>query len=287
MAFQPIVDVDSERVFAYEALVRGPQADSAASVMRQVNESNRYAFDQSCRVKAIGLAAHLGLAQTGARLCINFMPQAVYSPVACIQLTLKTARSCDFPCDHLVFEFVESEQTLDTAHVRRIIAEYRKQGFQIALDDFGAGYSGLNLLAELPPDIVKLDMALTRNLHQRPTARAIVESVVKLAGTLGCQVIAEGIETTDELKAVRDCGISLVQGYLLAKPAFEALPSFTLPKQSAHLPQLAALPAQQPAIAARQSSPARNRFASGLQVLRDAAEMFVPSNPRSRETPIR
>ncbi len=229
MAFQPIVDVSAERVFAYEALVRGTNNESAYSILSQVNEQNRYSFDQSCRVRALTLASRLGLAQTGARLSINFMPGAVYSPAACIQLTLKTARDLNFPLERLVFEITEGEEVNDPQHLQRIADEYRRHGFQVALDDFGAGYSNLNLLADLPTDILKLDMALTRNLHQRSAARHIVQSMVDLCGRLGIAVIAEGIETVDEFQAVRDCGITLMQGYLLAKPMFEALPAFTIP----------------------------------------------------------
>jgi EAL domain-containing protein (putative c-di-GMP-specific phosphodiesterase class I) len=85
------------------------------------------------------------------------------------------------------------------------------------------------LLADFPTDIIKLDMDLTRNLPQRPTALAIVKLMVELARTLGSQLIAEGIETVDEYNALRRCGIHLMQGFLFAKPAFQALPSFTLP----------------------------------------------------------
>jgi EAL domain-containing protein (putative c-di-GMP-specific phosphodiesterase class I) len=230
MAFQPILNTDTETLYAYEALVRGPKGESAASVINQVTEANRYSFDQSCRVQAITHASRLGLVDTGAMLSINFMPGAVYSPVACIQLTLRTARECNFPSNRLIFEFTESEKVAEPAHLRNIIAEYRRQGFRIALDDFGAGYSGLNLLAELPPDIIKLDMELTRNLDRRPAARCIVNSVVRLAASLGSDLVAEGVETLDEFAALRDCGISLMQGYLFAKPAFEALPSSNFPE---------------------------------------------------------
>jgi EAL domain-containing protein (putative c-di-GMP-specific phosphodiesterase class I) len=99
----------------------------------------------------------------------------------------------------------------------------------MALDDFGAGYCGMTLLADLPTDIVKLDMDLTRNLHQRPPALAIVQAMIGLSRTLGFEIVAEGIETIEEYAAVRACGIRLIQGYLLAKPAFEALPGFSLP----------------------------------------------------------
>jgi EAL domain-containing protein (putative c-di-GMP-specific phosphodiesterase class I) len=229
MAFQPIVDVDTGRVFAYEALVRGARGESAGSILGQVTKANRYAFDQGCRVKAISLAAQLGLASTGAHLSINFMPGAVYSPAACIQLTLSTAREVGFPCDQIIFEITEAEEVVDRAHIRGIVEDYRQRGFKVALDDFGAGYCGLNLLADFPADVIKLDMDLTRNLPQRPAALAIVKLMVELARTLGSQLIAEGIETVDEYNALRRCGIHLMQGYLFAKPALEALPRFTLP----------------------------------------------------------
>jgi len=229
MAFQPIVDLDSGAIFAYEALVRGNEGQGAGSILSRITDENRYAFDQNCRVRAITLAAQLGLPSTGAHLSINFMPGAVYSPVACIQLTLKTAESVGFPLDRIIFELTEDEKVVDRAHLRAIVSEYRRHGFKIAIDDFGAGHSGLNLLADLPADIIKLDMDLIRELPTRPRARQITRHLVELATSLGAKVIAEGIETLDELLAIRDSGVSAVQGYLLAKPAFESLPDITLP----------------------------------------------------------
>ena len=231
MAFQPIVDVENNKVFAYEALVRGLEGESAWSILSQVNEENRYAFDQQCRVKAITLASELGIVATGAKLSINFMPGAVYSPAACIQLTLNTAFLLSFPVHRLIFEVTEAEEVKDRQHLVNIAAEYHKHGFRMALDDFGAGYAGLNLLADLNADILKLDMDLTRNLHKRPVATTIVRSMVALCAQLNIDVIAEGIESIDEYNAVQDSGIHLIQGYLLARPGFEALPGFRLPTQ--------------------------------------------------------
>jgi len=229
MAFQPIGNVRTGKIFAYEALVRGPAGESAASVLGKVTEANRYAFDQNCRVHAITLASQLGLVETGARLSINFMPGAIYSPAACIRLTLTTAERLGFPCDRLLFEITEAEEVRDRAHLAAIVAEYRRHGFHIALDDFGAGYCGLNLLADLSTEVVKLDMELTRNLHKRPAAQLIVKAMVQLGEQMGSDIIAEGIETIEEYAALCNCGIFLMQGYLFAKPAFEALPCFTLP----------------------------------------------------------
>jgi EAL domain-containing protein (putative c-di-GMP-specific phosphodiesterase class I) len=224
MAFQPIMDIETGAPFAYEALVRGPQGQGAFSVLEQVTPENRYAFDQQCRVKAIQAAAAAGLLDTQAKLSINFLPNAVYEPKACIQLTLKTAAALDFPTDRLIFEFTENEQMVDTDHVSNIVASYKKMGFATALDDFGAGHAGLNLLAKFQPDIIKLDMELIRSLDASLPRRIIIDAVVKMCATLDVTVIAEGIETDAELDALRAMGVRYIQGYLFAKPAFEALP---------------------------------------------------------------
>ena len=224
MAFQPIVDVRSGRPFAFEALVRGTDGASAMSVLGRVTPENRYAFDQRCRVKAIEGAVTAGILETGAKLSINFLPNAVYSPMACIQLTLKTADAVGFPTDRLIFEFTENEEMTDPEHVAHIVDSYKKMGFGTALDDFGAGHAGLNLLARFQPDIIKLDMELIRGLDSSLPRRLIIDGVVKMCETLGITVIAEGIETWGEYDALKALGVRYIQGYLLARPGFESLP---------------------------------------------------------------
>jgi EAL domain-containing protein (putative c-di-GMP-specific phosphodiesterase class I) len=228
MAFQPIVDLRNRTVFAYEALVRGTGGEGAASVLEAVTPETRYAFDQGCRVKAIGLAAELGLARAGALLSINFLPNAVYDPAACIRLTLATARRTGFPLDRILFEFTESER-VEHAHLGRIITAYRALGFKTAIDDFGAGYSGLSLLAKFQPDIVKLDMELVRDIDTDRVKRLLVSGMVQVCAEIGVQVLAEGIETPDEHRALLDLGVVLQQGYLFAKPGFEMLPEVAWP----------------------------------------------------------
>lgn len=224
MAFQPIVDVVEGVPFAYEALVRGPSGESAHSVLSRVSDANRYAFDQRCRVKAIETAAKAGLIENGARLSINFLPNAVYSPAACIQLTLKTAHATQFPTSRLIFEFTENEEMSDPSHVANIIATYRRMGFGTALDDFGAGHAGLNLLARFQPDIIKLDMELIRGIDASLPRRMIVDALMRMCTALNITVIAEGIETAGELDALRAIGVRYIQGFYFARPAFEALP---------------------------------------------------------------
>lgn len=225
MAFQPILDLETGEPFAFEALVRGTAGEGAAEVLAKVTADNRYAFDQQCRVKAIETAVRAGILETPARLSINFLPNAVYSPKACIQLTLKTAAAVGLPTDRLIFEFTEQEEMADPSHVANIVCTYQAMGFGTALDDFGAGHAGLGLLARFQPDILKLDMELVRGIEASLPRRVIVEGVVRMAEALGIAVIAEGIETEAELAALRGLGIRYVQGYLIARPAFEALPA--------------------------------------------------------------
>lgn len=225
MAFQPIMDLRTHRPWAYEALVRGVNGESAGSILNKVNEGNRYRFDQACRVKAIELAAGLGLLEIpDCRLSINFLPNAVYRAETCIRATLEAARSCNFPAQRLMFEVTEGERVEDPAHLKSIFAEYERQGFTTAIDDFGSGYSGLNLLATFQPNVLKVDMALTRGIDQDPVRSAIVEGVVLVAGRLGITLVAEGIETEGERDTLLALGIALQQGYLFARPAVEALP---------------------------------------------------------------
>ncbi len=219
-AYQPIVNVATRVVFAHEALVRGPNGESAYSVLAQVNDENRYAFDQACRVKAVKTAAELGMQEL---LSINFLPNAVYQPEACIRTTLEAARKYNFPTENIIFEVTEGEKVLDRQHLVNIFSAYRRMGFRTAIDDFGAGYAGLNLLAEYQPHIIKIDMDLVRDIDHIQAKQAIMEGVVLICKKLGVEVLAEGIETKAERDFLLSAGINLMQGYLFCKPAFKAL----------------------------------------------------------------
>ncbi|NBC23570.1 MAG: EAL domain-containing protein [Gammaproteobacteria bacterium] len=220
MAYQPIVDLDARRIFAHEALVRGVDGAGAGAILSQVDEGNRYRFDQLCRVKAVRLAAKLGI---DTRLSINFLPNAVYDPENCIRTTIAAAEAAGMPFENIVFEITEVEQVRDHDHLRRIFETYKRYGFGTAIDDFGAGYSGLGLLTEFHPDYLKLDMKLIRDIDTAPAKQAIVRGIVATALEMGIEVIAEGIEREGEIGFLRDQGIRLFQGYFFARPAFESL----------------------------------------------------------------
>lgn len=221
MAFQPIINARTLTTFGYEALVRGLNNESAYSIISRVNDDNRYVFDQLCRVKAIALASKLGL---DSMLSINFLPNAIYKPERCIRTTLEAAKQYNFPTDKIMFEFTEVEKIEDTAHVKRIVEYYQSLGFQTAIDDFGSGYAGLNLLADFQTDIIKLDMELIRNINSNTVRQAIVRNCLLMFEDLNITPVAEGIETYEEYVWLKNAGVELMQGYYFAKPGFEKLP---------------------------------------------------------------
>ena len=220
-AFQPIVDVSAKAVFACEALVRGAHGESAHSVLSQIDDAKKYQFDQHCRQVAIASAAALGL---DAFLSINFMPNAVYRPEVCIRSTLDAAQKHGFPIEKIIFETVEGEHLADRSHLVEIFRVYKKFGFLTAIDDFGAGYSGLALLVDFQPDIIKLDMELLRGIDHDSVRQRIVRGVISICDDLGIRVVAEGIETKGERDFFVAHGVSLMQGYFFAKPGFKSIP---------------------------------------------------------------
>ena len=225
-AFQPIVQAISGEVVSYEALIRGPQGESAHSVLNQVPREALHGFDAHGREVAIALAARLGIRT---QLNLNFLPQSLFSQRDFLTPMLEAACESGLPIDRLVLEVTEGEVIDDVARFAGLIKRYRAQGLKLAIDDFGAGYCGLNLLAEFQPDILKLDMALLRGIECSGPRQAIVRAILSACTDLGIDAIAEGVETVDEFSWLADEGVTLFQGYLFGQPGFEVLPAVTVP----------------------------------------------------------
>jgi len=229
--FQPIVQAkDTSQIFAQEALLRGIDADGSLVYPGQILELARdgdllFQLDLAARQSAIREATYH---QIKDKLFINFIPTAIYDPAFCLRSTINAIDEANIPHENVIFEVVESEQSPDVSHLKTILNFYRNAGFRVALDDLGAGYSSLNLIHQLRPDFVKLDMELTRNVHRDPYKALIAEKLLEIAHRLDIPTIAEGIESVEELHWVRDCGATFVQGYLIGKPA--AVPVTTTPR---------------------------------------------------------
>jgi EAL domain-containing protein (putative c-di-GMP-specific phosphodiesterase class I) len=228
-AFQPIVDTVARELFSYEALIRGPANEPAFRVLEQVPGDLQHQFDQDSRIQAIILATRIGLK---CNLNLNFLPRSLELCADAIGSTCKAAADNFLPIERIILEVTEGEVIHDHTHFAALLNEYRGMGIKLAIDDFGAGYSGLNLLAEFQPDFVKIDMNLVRGIEKHGPRQAIVRGIAQVCGDLGIDVIAEGVETRQEFRWFEDHGIRLFQGYLFAKPAFEKLPAAFFPESS-------------------------------------------------------
>ncbi|NBD08656.1 MULTISPECIES: EAL domain-containing protein [Corallococcus] len=220
--FQPIVHAqDTSHIFAHEGLLRGRDAGGALVPPNRLFDTAREAdllfqLDLAARTTAIREAVRH---QLRTHLFINFTPTAIYDPAHCLRSTVAAIREAGIPESHVVFEIIESDRAANAAHLRAIVDFYRQAGFKVALDDLGAGYSSLNLIHQLRPEFMKLDMELVRGVHADPYKASIVQKLLEIARQLGIQTVAEGIETPEELSWVRRHGVDFVQGYLIARPS--------------------------------------------------------------------
>ena len=147
----------------------------------------------------------------------------------CLRTSLDAARRAGLPNHMILFEITENERLRDPRHLRDIVSSYRGMGFKVAIDDFGAGHSNLDLLAGFQPDLLKLDMHLTRGIDSDPGRQAILRSMIGLCRELGIGLVAEGVEQAAEYRTLRALGVTLFQGYLFARPGLRMLPVPVLP----------------------------------------------------------
>ncbi|WP_428312387.1 EAL domain-containing protein [Hydrocarboniphaga sp.] len=228
-AFQPIVDVMTSSVFSYEALVRGGDRQSAAWVFDRIERHDLYRYDCEFRRRAVQLAAQMDMP---AALSLNALPGALPQADVGIHSTLHAAEQAGFPISRLIFEVTETELLADPAQFAQMMQPHREAGVKFAVDDFGAGHSGLNLLAEFQPDFVKLDMQLCRGLDRHAPRQAIVRGIARVCADLGIAVIAEGIETVEEYQWLAGQGVTLLQGHLFAAGGFESMPPVRMPDRA-------------------------------------------------------
>lgn len=221
--FQPIVhraDRDPDRPFAREGLFRLRERDGTLIPPGHVfavaaDAGLLFNLDLVARRSAVETAAR---ARFRSKIFVNFNPSSIYDPSYCLRTTAAAIEEFGVRPSDVVFELTESHRAHDKAHLKGILAFYRKAGFGIALDDVGAGWSGLNLLHELRPDYMKIDMDLVRDVDREPFKQTIVHHLLSIAQTQGIMTIAEGIETEAEAEWLCDQGVDFLQGYLFRRP---------------------------------------------------------------------
>jgi EAL domain-containing protein (putative c-di-GMP-specific phosphodiesterase class I) len=219
--YQPIVSLrpgDADAVVGYEALLRATGANGPVfpdQMFAAAAEAGwLHVLDRIGRTSAIrGAAGWLG----DKMLFVNFVPTTIYRPEVCLRTTAQAAAEAGVRLDQLVFEVTEGEHVADVDHLADVFAYYRRSGSMVALDDLGAGYSSLNMLVRLQPDVVKLDKEIVQALPG-PLSKAVVAAVVTMTHSYGGRVVAECIETAEQADAARGLGVDLGQGWFFGRP---------------------------------------------------------------------
>ncbi|WP_273429931.1 GGDEF domain-containing protein [Chitinibacter tainanensis] len=234
--FQPIAVVNEGQVYGYEGLIRGPQGhalESPVALFAAAEAANLVAeLDAACRSVIIRRFAELALP---GHLFLNICPGSLTVPLPQQQALLDVLHAAGLSPSNVIIELTETQTIENYAELSTAVRRCREQGFKLALDDLGEGFSSLRLWSELKPDFVKIDKYFIQGLNSDPQKRQFVRSIQQIALNTKTSVIAEGIETVAELDCVRQIGITLIQGYLLARPAAEPLHTVQLPSAPASL----------------------------------------------------
>jgi len=219
--FHPIVHVgDTSRIFAHEALLRGRGRNGEPLEPLTILQNAREAglFQQldlaACRC-AIREAAHLDRSVT---VFINFSPAMMDDAESALRTTVAAIDAAGLAPERFVFEVIEADRIENAGQLKRVLDAYRRDGFRVALDDLGAGWSTLNLVHRLRPDFIKLDRDLIREVNVDRVKDLIASKLLEIGHGLGIRTIVEGVETPQELQWARARGADFVQGFLIAKP---------------------------------------------------------------------
>lgn len=221
--FQPIVDLASSTIYGYESLARGVNDDGSLiypdRLFKWAREGDMlFYLDRACRESSLKTAA---VKNIESKVFINFIPTAIYDPEHCLQSTVKWAKQLEFDPKNIIFEVIESDHVEDLDHLKRILDFYKSKGFMVALDDVGSGYSSLNMIAKLLPDIVKIDRAIIDFIDTNEVNQSIFRAITQIAHENNIIVLAEGIERAEELAFCASNGADLAQGYYFGKPTAE------------------------------------------------------------------
>ncbi|PHI36779.1 diguanylate phosphodiesterase [Pseudoalteromonas sp. GCY] len=217
--FQPIYDLAKRQILGFEALSRGMSGsllESPDKLFAIASKQERLSeLEIICREAAIKQFVSLNLP---GKLFLNVSPKALLDPSHPKGETRHLTEVYGLDPKRVVIEVTEQDKVDDANLLLTTITHYRELGFQIAIDDLGAGYSGLKKWSELCPDYVKVDRYFIDHCDQSVVKREFLKSIIELAKATSTQVIAEGIERIEELKLIEQLGIVIAQGFLLAKP---------------------------------------------------------------------
>jgi EAL domain-containing protein (putative c-di-GMP-specific phosphodiesterase class I) len=216
--YQPLVNVFERRVIGFEALTRMPnrQFPTPELLFKIAYENGAlWAVERLCRKRAVESVPKIGSDQ---RLFLNIEPDSFGDPELLGDEFLQQLERAGLEPSRVVLEWTEHAAVKDFTVMRRTLEAVRSVGFRLAMDDVGSGYSGLQTIAEIRPDYLKVDMSLVRDLHRDPIKRELIETIRRFSDSTGITLVAEGVESQEELESLASVGVRCAQGYLFAKP---------------------------------------------------------------------
>ncbi len=220
--FQPIFSSKDGTVYGYEALTRIKEDKrniNIGELFKKAMLTNTISsLDVKCRENAISLASSLGINHINAYLFINICPETLIDSAHSVGITDELADKWGISKEKIILEITEESAVHNYKLFKDAIVYYKKRGYKIAIDDFGAGYGGLKMLSVIEPDFVKIDRHFMSNINKATIKFNLVDFIASACHRIGIKVIAEGIEQEEELKVVMNMGIDLLQGYYLYKP---------------------------------------------------------------------
>jgi len=217
--YQPVVDVVARRVIGYEALTRLPRAqfETPDVLFKVANQQGvLWSLERLCRKRAL---EHLPQLEQGQLLFLNIEPDSMHDPELRASEFLDEIKRSGLDPRNLVLEVTEHAAVKDFPALRKVIDDIRALGFRLAMDDVGAGYSGLQTIAEIRPDYIKVDMTLVRDMHLDPFKRELITTIRRFTDNTGIVLVAEGVESVAELQSLADAGVRCAQGFLFARPS--------------------------------------------------------------------
>lgn len=217
--FQPIVQIKTQQVFGYESLSRGPSDSPLHAALILFDTAERCQLTEKLEELCLRVAAkNWQMHSLDSYLFVNMSPAMLMSSSFRSARLMNLIKKYQLNPKKIVIEISERFPALQLLELKSAIAWLKKQGFLIAIDDLGTGYSGLKLWSDLQPDLVKIDRHFIRDIQDDLIKLEFVRSLVSLSKRLGCHLIAEGVENQAELNVVMELGIELIQGFIVGRP---------------------------------------------------------------------
>lgn len=228
-AFQPIVDPFMQQIVSWEALIRTPEGDSPAAYFQTLPQDALYEADLKSKQVALSMASALGLhTQT---LSLNLLPMTLVNVPNAVDFLLTVIEANGFVPEQIVVEFTESEAISRFDEFTHSVRQLKSAGISVTIDHFGAGFAGLQLLAQFQPDRIKINRDLIANVHKSGPRQAIVQAIIKCCASLEIQFCAVGVELAEEWMWLESAGISQFQGHLFASPRLGGIPAVAWPEK--------------------------------------------------------